>query len=107
MATPTCKKRSVILDMDHAPPCCLDFYETSEWILEQSDNAGRAFGVAGELLEQFEPGQARRQRLGVQVGRDQNEGVVMRRLVRWCAGAEISRCLVRADAANKFFGGLA
>ena len=66
-----------------------------------------ALGVTVELVEQLKPGQPGRQRLRVQVGRDENEGVVMRRRPWRRAWADIDGLLGRADAANELVRGLA
>src|SRR6267154_505312 len=72
----TCNERSLILDMDQAPLVAHSL--RLERVLEQPDDARRSLDVAGKLLEQLQPGEARRQCLGVEIGRDQDEGVVVR-----------------------------
>ena len=68
-------------DTDQAPPACIACSDprASERVLEQADDARRSLDVAVELVEQLQLGQARRQRLRIEIGRDQDEGVVMRR----------------------------
>src|SRR5215475_1197482 len=78
----------------------------SERVLEQADQAGRALGVTCELLHQLRLGEAGRQRLGVEVGRDQSERVVVRRAGRR-ARAEIGALPRSALAADIFLGRLA
>ena len=53
--------------------------KTSVRIFEKTDNAGRTLYMAVELIEQLQLGEPGRQCLRVKIGRDQHEGVVMRR----------------------------
>src|SRR5262245_24799529 len=71
-----------------------------------ADNAGRAFYMALKLLEQFQLGETGWQRLRIEIGCDQHEGVVVWRS-RWRAGAHIDALLRCADAADIFVRRLA
>src|ERR1700738_3928915 len=66
---------------------------------EDADQAGRAFGVAVERLDDFLARHAFFQGGRLEIGRDQREGVVMRR-AWWRAGSEIIRQLHRALASD-------
>ena len=79
----------------------LPLHRRRERVLEQPDNASRALHVAGELFEQLRLGEAGRQGLRVKIGRDQHEGVMMRRSRRR-AGTHIDALLRGADAADIF-----
>src|SRR6185436_8481425 len=96
----TCNERSLILDMAQLPPLQVSF--RLERVLEQPDDARRSLDVTGELLEQLQPGEARRQCFRIEIGRDQDEGVVVRRLVRRRARPEIDALARGALAADIF-----
>ena len=72
---------------------------------ERADQAGRALGVAVERLDHLITRHAFLQRLRVEIGRDQGEGVMMRRAGRR-ARAGVGRLLRGADAADKLVAGL-
>src|SRR5262249_5025568 len=103
--TPTspCKRRSLMRDIDQAPPVVM---RPSLRLGEASDQAGGALGVAVELLHQLVAGEAGLERLRIEVVRDQREGVVVPVAGRR-ARPEIMRELGRAGAADILVGFLA
>src|SRR5262245_51776668 len=70
---------------------------------ERPDDAGRALGVPVQRLDQFVSRQAGLERIGLEVGGNQGEGVVMRR-ARGRTRAEIMRQTHQAFAADIFLG---
>ena len=60
-----------------------------------------------ELVEQLEPSQTGRQSLRIQIGRDENEGVVMRCRARRRAWTDVDVLFCSANTANKFVRRLA
>src|SRR5262245_52576823 len=79
----------------------------TEWVRlrlrERPDDAGRALGMPVQRLDQLVSRQAGLERIGLEVGGNQGEGVVMRR-ARGRARAEIMRQTHQALAADIFLG---
>src|SRR5215510_1211538 len=79
----------------------------TEWVRlrlrERPDDAGRALGMAVQRLDELVSRQAGLERIRLEVGGNQGEGVVMRR-ARGRAGAEIMRQTHQALAADIFLG---
>src|SRR3984885_1319436 len=76
---------------------------------EQADEPGRALDVAIELRLQLGQRQARRQVLGVEIGADDHEGVVVRRAGRGARSGIVRDALraLAADVFRRFLGHLA
>src|SRR3954447_7082000 len=99
-ATSNCKERSVILDTVKLLPSSHHRIVASlaSRLRERSDQAGSAFGMAVQRLDQLVARQARRESCWFEIGRDQRERIVMRRAGRR-AGTEIMRKVDGAFAA--------
>src|SRR4029077_1659728 len=105
--TSTCNRRRLMRDTAiKLLPIASVNTKTSVRVFEKTDNAGRALYMAIELLEQLRLGEPSRQRLRIKIGRDQHEGVVMRRSGRR-AWAHIDALLGGTNAADIFVGRLA
>src|SRR5262249_10175396 len=90
--------------MTGCPPCAGHDSECASLRLrERSDDAGRALGVPVQRLDELVARQAGLERVRLEVGANQREGVVVRR-ARGRAGTEIMRQPHQALATDIFLG---
>src|SRR5690242_20408270 len=79
-------------------------------VLEQADQSGGALHVAVELRQELVAGKARRQRFGIEIGRDQGESVMMISRAGRRAGAGVgghARSALAADELVRRLAGFA